>query len=100
MLNRPKPIKEIEFIILNTLSPGVFLGFVNDLRKIITILAHTLSETREEGNTSQLSLLCQFTLIQKLSEGITRNKNCKSMFLMNMDSKVLNKNWEIKSNSG
>ena len=95
-INRLKTIKEIEsvnFPIRKSLGPDGFPGGIYQIFKeeLIPILLKPFQKIEKEGTLPNSFNEANITLIPKSDKDATRKENYKSISLINIHAKILNK---------
>jgi hypothetical protein len=96
-LNTSIPINESKVLIKSLLKQkipgpnGLSIEFFQTFKKLKPMLLKLLHEIEREGTLSNLFYEDSITLIPKPFKEITRKKKIETNFLMNMDTKMLNK---------
>ena len=105
-LNRLITRNEIEYVIkknfLQTKVQGQVVSQVNSIKhmkNLILIHLKLFQKTEEEGTLPKTFYEATITLVPKSYKDTTKRENCRPIYLMSIDAKILNKTLPTKSNN-
>ena len=93
-LNRLTTRNEIEYVLPTNKSPGPdgFAGkFYQTYKEKLALILKLFQKIEEKGTLQKIFYEATITLISKSDKDITKKENYRSMSLMNIDEKFLNK---------